>query len=59
MFMFPVSPIFFVVVQLLTDYAFGYAWDRQAKINSQYKDTYTYIQAFKSLNSSIPDWMGK
>jgi carboxylesterase type B len=46
--------------KLLTDGAFLYAWDRNAKMNSQYRDTYTYIQSFLSPNSTsfIPEWMG-
>jgi len=45
--------------QLLTDVAFGYPWDRQAKINSQYAPTYTFVVAFRSLNASEDtEWMG-
>jgi len=46
--------------KMLTDGAFGYAWDRNAKLNSKYRDTYTYIQSFRSLNATsfIPEWMG-
>jgi carboxylesterase type B len=46
--------------KMITDAAFGYPWDRNAKINSQFAPTYTYIQSFKSLNSTsfIPEWMG-
>jgi carboxylesterase type B len=46
--------------KLITDAAFGYAWDRNAKINSRFRPTYTYIQSFRSLNASsfIPEWMG-
>jgi len=46
--------------KLITDASFGYPWDRNAKINSMYANTYTYIQAFRSLNATsfIPEWMG-
>jgi len=46
--------------KLITDAGFGYAWDRNAKLNSAYRNTYTYIQSFRSLNASslIPEWMG-
>jgi len=46
--------------KLVTDGAFGYPFDRNAKINSRYSDTYTYIQSFRSSNAShlVPDWMG-
>jgi len=46
--------------KMITDAAFGYSWDRNAKMNSKYAPTYTYIQAFRSLNgtSFIPEWMG-
>jgi len=46
--------------KMITDGAYGYAWDRHAKLNSQHADTYTYIIAFRSLNATsfIPEWMG-
>jgi carboxylesterase type B len=45
--------------QLLTDTAFGMPWDRQAKINSQFAPTYTYVMAFRRFNATgITEWMG-
>jgi len=46
--------------KMITDGAFGYAWDRHAKLNAEYADTYTYIIAFRSLNATslVPEWMG-
>jgi carboxylesterase type B len=45
--------------KLLTDSSFGYPWDRQAKINSQYAPTYTYVVAFMGFNASeFTAWMG-
>ena len=46
---------------MITDAAFGYSWDRQAKINSQHAPTYTYIEKFRSLseNDTVPEWMGE
>jgi carboxylesterase type B len=46
--------------KLITDAGFGYSWDRNAKLNSLYAPTYTYIQSYLSLNSTsfIPEWMG-
>jgi carboxylesterase type B len=47
------------VNKILTDTDFGYAWDRQAKISSQYAPTYTYVVAFRSPNASDDTaWMG-
>jgi carboxylesterase type B len=46
--------------KMITDAAFGTPWDRQGKVNSEYKDTFMYVQAFRSLNgtSFLPEWMG-
>jgi len=46
--------------KMITDGAFGYPHDRHAKLNAEHADTYTYVIAFKSLNSTsfIPEWMG-
>jgi len=46
--------------KLLTDAAFGFPWDRNAKLNSEHASTFTYIQAFRSPNATsfIPEWMG-
>jgi carboxylesterase type B len=47
--------------KMITDGAFGYAWDRQLKMNTQHNaPTYAYVQSFISNNASsfIPPWMG-
>jgi len=47
--------------KMITDGAFGYAWDRQLKMNAAMNPaTYGYVQSFISSNASsfIPAWMG-
>jgi len=46
--------------KMITDGAFGYAWDRQSKINAQHANTYAYVEKFRSSNENdtVPEWMG-
>jgi len=47
--------------KMITDGAFGYAWDRQLNMNAANNpNTYGYVQSFIGNNASsfIPPWMG-
>ena len=42
-----------------TDGQFGFNWDRQLKDHQSVAPTYGYVHDYQSVNSTIPDWMGK
>ena len=47
--------------QLNTDLSFGLDQDRQAKLHTDFADTYFYVFGFRGENTGdlLPEWMGQ
>lgn len=49
------------MLQLITDFGFGFATDQVLKFHSQAADSYNYVFGFRGSNHGelLPEWMGK